>query len=251
MLIFIKNINKQTNKYNMIVNKKFATINTVQINEQKKLKMDQYKAFFPVYTLLYWSKNYNYTLLNTNFLSNKIYLKYRNLFYLNFKSEVLFSFGKRNSNVIVHAPRVSPLVYKKYFVHRETARDWNNDNLSELYFGFSTGRCGFKPTETKSFIATDTLVRTLFWCINRHLKKLSPFRLRLKGKTSIFRKYANRFTPSKGKLFKFIIASVEDATPIPFNGCRLEHMARKRYRRHAYQYGKIAKNIKMFNSSVL
>ena len=180
------------------------------------------------------------------------YLNYRNKFYLDYKSEVLFSFGKRNSNVVVHAPRVSPLVYKKYFVQREIARNWNNENLSEFYFGFSTGRCGFKPTETKSFIATDTLVRILFWCIIRHLKKLSPYRLRLKGKTNVIRKYINRFTPNrKYKGFRFDIASIEDATPIPFNGCKLEHMARKRYRRHAYQYNKIVKNIKMWNNSIL
>lgn len=204
--------------------------------------------FNRLYLLLHWPQHYGYSLLDTDFVSKKLWQKKTLNFWLNYKAEMVLRFGKRNSNLVVHAPKIPSLVYKKHLMSWETLRNWNNQHASDLLFGFSTGRCGFKPIETKSFVASDTLIRVGLWFITRFLKRLSPFKLRLMGNTRLFRKYLHRFKPSKpGNYFKYKIYSIEDATPIPFNGCRLEHMARKRYRRHEYQYRKVKKHIKSWN----
>lgn len=204
--------------------------------------------FNNLYLLLTWPQAYGYTLLDTHFLQKKVLQKKTLDYWLNCKSEMLFRFGKRNSNLVVHTPRTPPLIYKNHLMRRETLRNWKNKNASEMLFGFSAGRCGFKPNETKTFIASDTLVRVALWFITRFLKKLSPVKLRLMGNTNVFRKYLPRFKPKFNKRFKYKIYSIEDATPVPFNGCRLEHMARKRYRRHTYQYRKVVKYIKTWNN---
>jgi hypothetical protein len=159
---------------------------------------------------------------------------------------MLLRFASRNAQVIIHMPRVPELVYKKYFLHREVARTWNNTNSSDMLFGFSAGRCGFKPNETKSFIANDTLVRAGLWFITRFVKKLSPIKLRLMGNTATFRKYLYRLTPKRKKVFKYSICCIEEATPIPFNGCKLSHYPRKRFRYHTPNFRRVLNYVKNY-----
>ncbi len=52
--------------------------------------------------------------------------------------------------------------------------------------------------------------------------------------------------PSPGKKLKFKVFAVQDATPITFNGCRLQHNARKRYRRHSFDNAKLVRYLKHF-----
>jgi ribosomal protein S11 len=240
-----KNTFMQTSTYNSTVNnsnKNNSKLNLVLINP----KINSMKFYFNLYNLLYWPSNYGYQLPNLNFLDKKLahedILNNR----LNYKSEMLLRFGSRNAQVIIHMPRVPELVYKKYFVHREAARSWNKNNSSNMLFGFSAGRCGFKPNETKSFIANDTLVRAGLWFITRFVKKLSPIKLRLMGNTATFRKYLYRLTPKRKKLFKYKIACIDDATPIPFNGCKLSHYPRKRFRYHTPNFRRVLRYVKNY-----
>ena len=203
--------------------------------------------YFYFYNLLYWPSNLGYQLPNLNFLDKKLTHEDNLITRLNYKSEMLLRFASRNAHVIIHMPRVPELVYKQFYIHREVARTWNNSNSSDMLFGFSTGRCGFKPNETKSFIANDTLVRAGLWFITRFVKKLSPIKLRLMGNTATFRKYLYRLTPKRKKVFKYSICCIEEATPIPFNGCKLSHYPRKRFRYHTPNFRRVMTYVKKLN----
>jgi len=260
-MLFLNANNKIKFNFNNFFKKNFTINATVNVkNEVSKNKKDKdlnyllinpknnnLKFYFHLHSLIYWPSKLGYNLSNVSFLKQK-FAKYNKIAKrLNYKSEMLLRFAKRNAQVIIHTPRVPQLVYKKHFVHREIAREWNNKKSSDMLFGFSAGQCGFKPYETKSFIANDTLVRAGLWFMTRFVKKLSPFKLRLMGNTTIFRKYLYRLIPSYKKRFKYTIYSIEDATPIPFNGCRLSHYARKRYRYHTPNFRNVSKYVKNFN----
>jgi hypothetical protein len=221
----------------------------LQINVKHLLrnpKINSMKFYFTFYTLLYWPTNFGYHLANGYFLEQKLAHEDNIHKTLIYKSEMLLRFASRNAQVIIHMPRVPELVYKKYYIHREEARTWNKYNSSDMLFGFSTGRCGFKPNETKSFIANDTLVRAGLWFITRFVKKLSPIKLRLMGNTATFRKYLYRLTPKRKKFFKYSICCIEEATPIPFNGCKLSHYPRKRFRYHTPNFRRVMNYVKKF-----
>jgi hypothetical protein len=240
---FTTNTNSSVNVKNEVnQNKKDKDLNYLLINP----KNNNLKFYFHLHSLIYWPYKFGYNLLNVSFLKKR-FAKYNKIARrLDYKSEMLLRFAKRNAQVIIHTPRVPQLVYKKHFVHREIAREWNRKKSSDMLFGFSAGQCGFKPYETKSFIANDTLVRAGLWFMMRFVKKLSPFKLRLMGHTTIFRKYLYRLIPSYKKKFKYTIHSIEDATPMPFNGCRLSHYARKRYRYHTPNFRSVSRYVKNF-----
>ena len=204
------------------------------------------KFYFNFYNLLYWPSKYGYQLPNLNFLDAKLSHEDNLTTWLNYKSEMLLRFASRNAQVIIHMPRVPELVYKKYYIHREVARTWNNNNSSDMLFGFSAGRCGFKPNETKTFIANDTLIRAGLWFITRFVKKLSPIKLRLMGQTMKYRKYLYRLIPKNKKVFKYSIYCIEEATPIPFNGCKLSHYPRKRFRYHTPNFRRVMNYVKNY-----
>lgn len=236
-----RNFTQTTNNISMVKN----TQNNVAVMVHNPYNNNM-KFYFYFYNFLYWPDKYAYTLSNVNFLKNK-WKKYKQTAkILNYKSEFLLRFAKRNAQVIIHMPRVPVLVYKKHFLHREKARNWNKKNSSDMLFGFSAGRCGFKPNETKSFIANDTLVRAGLWFITRFAKKLSPIKLRFMGHTTIFRKYLYRLIPKHKKRWKYDICTIEESTPIPFNGCKLSHYPRKRFRYHANNFRKLVTYIKKF-----
>jgi len=260
MLFLMNKIFMQKNKLNF--KKTFATNNVVNklqkplVKSSNKINVptmlenpynNNMKFYFSFYNLLYWPDKYAYTLSNLNFIKTKLE-NYNNIHNtLNYKSEFLLRFAKRNAQVIIHMPRVPQLVYKKHLLHREIARTWNNQNSSDMLFGFSAGRCGFKPNETKTFIANDTLVRAGLWFITRFVKKLSPIKLRLMGHTTTFRKYLYRLIPKHKRLFKYSICNLEESSPIPFNGCKLSHYPRKRFRYHTTNFRKMVTYMKRFH----
>jgi len=205
------------------------------------------KFYFYFQTLLNWPYKYGYNLNNLSFFAQKEKQYTEINTWLHYKAEMLFRFAKRNSQVMIHMPRVPALVYRKHLLHREVARTWNNVNSSDMLFGFSAGRCGFRKNETKTFIATDTLISAGVWFITRFIKKLSPLKLRLMGNTNVFRKYLHRLTPRRKIFFKYTICSIEESTPIPFNGCKLSHYPRKRFRFHTTNFHKSVKYIKKYN----
>jgi ribosomal protein S11 len=232
-----------TNSNNSLATKNNSNLDLVLINP----KIHSMKFYFTFYTFLYWPYKHGYQLPNLNFLEKKVDHEDILQTYLNYKSEMLLRFASRNAQVIIHMPRVPALVYKKYLLRREVARTWNKTNSSDMLFGFSTGRCGFKPSETKSFIANDTLVRAGLWFITRFVKKLSPIKLRLMGNTATFRKYLYRLTPKRKKVFKYRICCIEESTPIPFNGCKLSHYPRKRFRYHTPNFRRVFRYVKNYN----
>jgi ribosomal protein S11 len=250
-MFFLLKQNKNLSNFRLSFKNTF--MQTFSNNNNSKLilglinpKINSMKFNFNLYNLLYWPSKYGYQVTYLNFLEKQ--LEHEDILNscLNFKSEMLLRFGSRNAQVIIHMPRVQELVYKKYFLHREVARSWNKNNSSDMLFGFSAGRCGFKPNETKSFIANDTLVRAGLWFITRFVKKLSPIKLRLMGNTATFRKYLYRLTPKRKKLFKYRICSIEESTPIPFNGCKLNHYPRKRFRYHTPNFGRVLRYVKNY-----
>jgi len=207
------------------------------------IKNPSLKFYFNLLSNVYWPNSLSYENLQSNFLEHKVLYKRCLHFWESHKSEVLLRFSSRNTSLIVHSNRLPSIIYKKYLYNREKIRSWNNDNLSNILFGFSVGRCGFKQNETKSFIAIDTLIRAGLWFLVRYRKKIAPFKLRFVGSHTRFRKYLYRFKPAFGKHFRFSINSIDDETPRPHNGCRLSHLPRKRFRRHAYSYSKISQYI--------
>jgi len=196
---------------------------------------------------MYWTIPFNYISATKFFLRKKMEQQDLLAKHMTYKSEMLFRYTKRNAQVIIHMPRIPSLVFKKHFVHREILRNWNNKKASKLLFGFGTGDCGFKPHETKSFVAKDTLVRAGLWVITRFVKKLSPIKLRFQGDTTVFRQYLNRLTPPRNKKFKYFVSNIEDSTPIPFNGCKLQHAPRKRFRRHTNNFKNLVKYTKNYS----
>lgn len=203
------------------------------------------KFNFILGSLMYWGVPFNYTVATKFFLAQKVEQKRLEGAHMHYNSEMLLRYTKRNAQVIIHMPRIPSLVFKKYLLHRELVRQWNNDNSSDMLFGFSTGDCGFKPNETKTFIAKDTLVRAGLWIITRFVKKLSPIKLRFQGDTTTFRQYLNRLTP-KTKKFKYFVSNIEDSTAISFNGCKLRHAPRKRFRYHTNNFRNLVSYIKNF-----
>lgn len=200
---------------------------------------------FSLGSLMYWGVPFNYTVATKFFLTKKMEQKKLQQSHMQYNSEMLLRYTKRNAQVVIHMPRIPSLIFKKYFLHRELVRQWNNNNSSDMLFGFGTGDCGFKPNETKTFIAKDTLVRAGLWIITRFVKKLSPIKLRFQGDTTVFRQYLNRLTP-KSKKFKYFVANIEDSTAISFNGCKLRHAPRKRFRYHTNNFRNLVSYIKNF-----
>lgn len=239
------------NKNNKVLNlhfMKFSTVskNSLVIKQNNMLKKYPLHLHYSLFSMVYWPQSLAYENLQENFFSQKILYKNCLKFWQSYKSEVLLRFSSRNTSLIVHSNKVPSIIYKKHFYNREKIRAWNNLNASTILFGFSVGRCGFKQNETKSFIAVDTLIRAGLWFLVRYRKKITPFRLRFMGDAMRFRKYLYRFKPAFKKHFKFSIYSIQDATPIPFNGCKLSHLPRKRFRRNAYNNFKIVRYLKNF-----
>jgi hypothetical protein len=235
MLNPFNSLNPSTNLQNL---KTLKTLKTLTNNHNELQNLLLSLVYWPI-TLGYQNK---YQL--TFWLIQKINLKKKKMFLPYWQSEMLLQCFNRNLSVIVHTPQVFSLVDKTNLTSWTQWRDWNKKNASTLIFGFSTGRCGFKPYETKSFIAGDTLVRAALWFFNRFYKKLSPIKVSFMGENAKFLRYFNRLKPLKNKQLKYKFYSFADVTPIAFNGCRLSHLPRKRYRRHPYQVRKVVQYIK-------
>ncbi len=185
-----------------------------------------------------------------DYLIQKITLKNYKYILPFWKSEIVFQYFKRNVSIIVHTPRIFSLVEKLNQISVLNWRHWRKINAATLIFGFSTGRCGFKSNETKSFIAIDTLIRAILWFLSRFSKTLSPIKVRFIGHNLKFSRFFNRLLPLNKKKLKYNFYSFSDHTPIPFNGCRLSHLPRKRYRRHAFNVKKIVQYVKKFKVSL-
>lgn len=240
----VNNNNKETISFKPVVNKQSKLLNKVTYALLSPVNKNTNFKFF-LGSLMYWSVPFNYTVTSKFFLEKKDEQKNVLSSHLQYNSEMLLRYTKRNAQVIIHMPRVPGLVFKKFLLHREVVRQWNKNNSSDMLFGFGTGDCGFKPNETKTFTAKDTLIRAGLWVITRFVKKLSPIKLRFHGDTRVFRQYLNRLTP-KTKKFKYFVAHIEDSTPISFNGCKLRHAPRKRFRYHTNNFKNVVTYIKYF-----
>ena len=64
-------------------------------------------------------------------------------------AELTIRFGSRNMHIEAHTKMMASLVYKKHVMLWEDWRRFNMANSSNILFGFSIGRCGFRPSETK------------------------------------------------------------------------------------------------------
>ena len=193
-------------------------------------------------SLVYWPVALGYQ--NTNGLS-PWFLRQQSLKYLKkwqnkWKSELLLQVVSRNINLTLYTPKIFSIVDKVHLIGWVAWLNWNKENASIILYNITTGRCGFKPNETKSFIAGDTTIRAGLWLIYRNYKKLTPVKLHIAGIKSKITIYFNRI-----KLIHNFY-SFNDATPIAFNGCRLLHLPRKRFRTHEYNVNKVALFTKSF-----
>jgi len=151
------------------------------------------------------------------------------------KSELLVKVVSRNLNMTLYTPKIFSVVEKIHLMLFSAWKLWTKKNASTILYNITTGRCGFKPQETKSFIAGDTTIRAGLWLIYRNSKKLTPFKLHLAGIKKKITIYKKRIA-----LIFSSIYSYNDKTPIPYNGCKLLHLPRKRFRRHEYNVQKVA-----------
>lgn len=174
----------------------------------------------------------------------KKYKLYSLTHFLNFwKTEFLIQSVSRNLEVILNTANIFSLIFKQFLMNLQVLSDWCLKYASHFLYGFSTGRCGFKPFETKSFIAGDTTVRAGLWFIWRSFKKLTPVRLHLSGLNKKMKLYVNRLLSLTTLKFKSFFG-IDDSTSLSFNGCHLLHLPRKRYRYHQYNLLKIVGNFK-------
>jgi hypothetical protein len=188
-----------------------------------------------VRSLIYWPLNYGYTNMKLKYwVSNQVLKKQYKKYNIQWKTELLIQAMSRNLNITLYTPKIFSLVDKVFLLSWEHWRTWNKENYSNMLFSLSTGRCGFKPVETKTFIAGDTTMRAGLWLIKRNEKKLTPVKLNLAGEQKKLSVYFNRFN----LLSSFVM--FQDSTPIAFNGCLLKHLPRKRFRRHEYNVQKVA-----------
>ena len=194
-------------------------------------------------SLIYWPVAFGYNNSTTHlkywFLQRIRQKKYKK-FQIQWKSELLVQAMSRNLNVTLYTPKIFSLVDKKFIMFWEQWRTWHKENHSHLLYSISTGRCGFKPNETKSFIAGDTTIRAGLWLVARNYKKLTPLKLHLAGEKSKLSPYFNRI-----KLINSFF-TLQDTTPIAFNGCLLSHLPRKRFRYHEYNVKKVSLFVKSF-----
>lgn len=204
----------------------------------KSAKVFQYKKSFSelnllLRSLLYWPIALGYQKPQSLWLYLKQTLSEQKSFKAFWKTELLIQTVSRNLSITLHTPKVFPLVDKVFIMNSQVLSEWSRRHASTLLYSFGTGRCGFKPNETKSFIAGDTTIRAGLWLVWRNYKRLTPLRLHLSGLKSKMRTYYNRLK----SLSHFY--SIDDATPVPFNGCFLLHRPRKRYRYHEYNVRKV------------
>lgn len=160
--------------------------------------------------------------------------------YWQWKSELLIKIVSRNINIILYTPRLWALEDKFFFCSWLSWNKWQKTNASKLLYIISTGRCGFRPFETKSFIAGDTTVRAALWLVSRNLQKLTPLKLHLAGQKHKIKAYWVRI-----KLLHQY-CTIDDHTPVPFNGCILLHIPRKRFRYHEYNVQKMGRYQRQF-----
>jgi len=190
--------------------------------------------------LIFWPIAYGYNDYNklSFWLRNQNLIKSYKKFRWLWKSEMRLQIVSRNLTVTLYTPQVFSLVDKMFWINWNSWREWIKNNTCNLLYSLTAGRCGFKPNETKSFIAADTTIRAGLWLIYRNFKKLTPVRLHLLGAKSKINLYFNRV-----KLIHNFF-SVDDTTPMPFNGCALLHLPRKRFRYHEYNVKKFALFVK-------
>ena len=214
---------------------------------QKNIKLTslEYKNFYS--NLIYWPIFLGYQQTNsTKLWLQKGFLQKQYKKVLPFwKSEFLIQFFSRNVYIVVHTPSVYNLVHKVHLLSSDSLKNWSKVNASTLVFGFSTGRCGFKPNETKGFVAADTLIRAGLWFIKRFHKKLSPLKVRYMGPRHKMMKYIRRLQPLYKKNLSYKYTSFLDSTPVAFDnqGCNLKRTPRKRYRYSEYSLYKVSKYI--------
>jgi hypothetical protein len=222
---------------NMVINEEFFIKHEFSLNKRANNGINNLLRH-----LIYWPLSYGYRqqkLLTYWYLQQEL-LKFHRRFTMNWKSELLLQIVSRNLLMTLYTPKIFSLVDKTFLMTSPVWKDWIKKHSSQLLFAISTGRCNFKPSETKSFIAGDTTVRAGLWLVQRNYKKLTPLRLHFSGFQAKIKIFFNRIK----LLHNF--SSFLDQTPIPFNGCLLLHLPRKRFRYHEYNVQKVAKFTRRF-----
>ena len=164
---------------------------------------------------------------------------------LSWSLELLVHFGVNNNYVIFHSPVViNLLLYQTYFIKDFQNKQFNSKIKSEIIFGFTTGRCGFKRSQRRTFLATDITMRTTIWFCKRMYKYLESIKIRFLGQSKNIKRHLLSFKRFSlgNRLVK--IHSLIDVTPTPYNGVRRKGVGRKRYRYHKYTYRRFFKIVK-------
>ena len=143
----------------------------------KPVKVFQHKKSFSelnllLRSLLYWPIALGYQKPQSLWLYLKQTLSEQKSFKAFWKTELLIQTVSRNLSITLHTPKVFPLVDKAFIMNSQALSEWSRRHASTLLYSFGTGRCGFKPNETKSFIAGDTTIRAGLWLVWRNYKRL-------------------------------------------------------------------------------
>ena len=167
---------------------------------------------------------------------------------LNWSLELLVHFGVNNNYVIFHSPVViNLLLYQKFFIKDFHNKQFNSKIKSEIVFGFTTGRCGFKRSQRRTFLATDITMRTTIWFCKRMYKYLESIKIRFLGQSKYIKRHLLSFKRFSLGNRRVKIHSLVDVTPTPYNGVRRKGVGRKRYRYHKYTYRRFFKIMKANN----
>ena len=167
---------------------------------------------------------------------------------LSWSLELLVHFGVNNNYVIFHSPVVMDLLlYQNFFMKDFQNKQFNSKIKSEIIFGFTSGRCGFKRSQRRTFLATDITMRTTIWFCKRIYKYLEAIKIRFLGQSKYIKRHLISFKRFSLGNRRVKIHSLIDVTPTPYNGVRRKGVGRKRYRYHKYTYRRFFKLMKINN----
>jgi len=201
------------NKNLKINNKVF--INIIKIN-------NYYKLFFQSNKFLYYSKFNLFLFL----IKNNIWV-----------AELILQFGANNTFFLLRTPIIKDATpYLQFWSSTFIQKNYFKENNSEILFSISVGRCGFKKSEKRTTLALDILIRAIIWICKRFYQFLTVIKLNFNSPSVNILQYIKNYRYFFSGEKKLIIHSINDISPLPYNGVRKRRVGRSRFRYHRYMF---------------
>ena len=221
-IIFLRVNSTYVTPYNLTTYEKYFLVN---ISQKNKLKEKSQQPFIDLIYKNYWKK---------------IYTK-NNLFQIILKDtkwriELLLQFRTINTHIILHNIRVPQRIYKKHREHIIRYNYLQQKKAGKIVISLQTGRVGFRKNQKKSFIASSTVISTIFWILNRHKYLFFPIKLRFIGRYFKIQDHYKQIWSyfNKFQINSSIVYTFESAIPLIVRIQRCIRLGRSRRRTHTF-----------------